>query len=115
MHEPIQWTIEQLNEDTATGRNRFRAERLEEPLELYSEFFDAFVPIFERLIAQIGQLADSAPDPNVLEGIMNDADARMAFPIPDRPLQFRRTTSKRWQMPRCRQQLSDKTRRPRAG
>ena len=79
MHEPIQWTIEQLNEDTATGRNRFRAERLEEPLELYSEFFDAFVPIFERLIAQIGQLADSAPDPNVLEGIMNDADARMAF------------------------------------
>ena len=46
MHEPVHWTKAQLREGTSTGRDRFRAERLDEPLELYSEFFDAFVPIF---------------------------------------------------------------------
>lgn len=75
MHEPVHWTAAQLNEDTSTGRDRFQAERLDEPLELYSKFFDAFVPIFEQLIAQVGQLAD----PDLLEGIMTDADTRLAF------------------------------------
>ncbi len=79
MLEPIQWTAEQLGEDTARARDRFRAERLEEPLGLYSEFFDAFVPIFDRLIDQIEQLAEHELDPDVLVDVMSNDDTKMAF------------------------------------
>ncbi|MDE0239920.1 MAG: hypothetical protein OXQ84_06935 [bacterium] len=51
----------------ATRRRRIlregkvRIERLKEPLELYTEFFDTFVSIFDRLIDQIEKLTE--PDP----------------------------------------------------
>ena len=79
MVEPIRWTVQQLGEDAARGRDRFRAERLEESLELYTGFFDAFVPIFDRLLDQIEQLVEHEPDPDVLAEVMADDDTKMAF------------------------------------
>ena len=79
MVEPIQWTAQQLGEDAARGREEFRVKRLEEPLELYTEFFEAFVPIFDQLIDQIEQLAERELDPEVLATVMGDDDTKMAF------------------------------------
>ena len=79
MVEPTQWSTEQLGEDATHGRDGFRAERLREPLELYTEFFDAFVPIFDRLLDRIERLAEPEFDPEVLAEIMGDDDTKMAF------------------------------------
>ena len=79
MLEPIQWTSEQLGDDSARARDRFRAKRLEEPLELYTEFFDEFVPIFDRLIDQIEQLAEHEPDPDILIEVVSNDSTKMAF------------------------------------
>ena len=79
MVEPIRWTAQQLSEDASRGRDRFRAERLKEPLELYIELFDTFVPIFDRLIDQIEQLAEHELAPEILAEVMGDDDTKMAF------------------------------------
>ena len=79
MAEPIQWTAQPLGEDATHSRERFRTARLEETLELYTQFFDAFVPIFDRLIDQIEQLAEHELDPEVLAEVMGDDDTKMAF------------------------------------
>ena len=79
MAEPIQWTAQPLGEDATRSRERFRTARLEETLELYTQFFDAFVPIFDRLIDQIEQLAEHELDPEVLAEVMGDDDTKMAF------------------------------------
>lgn len=79
MAEPRTWTVQELVEDAARGKDRFRAERLDEPLALYTEFFDTFVEIFDRLIDRIEQLAEHELDAAVLADVMANADTKMAF------------------------------------
>ena len=79
MPDPIQWTARQLADDARQARDIFRAERLEEPLELYNQFFDAFVTIFGRLIDRIGQLAKEDMPVEVIADTMSDDETRMAF------------------------------------
>lgn len=76
MIEPKQWSMEQLAEDSACGRESFRTARFEEPQELYNELFDTFVPIFDRLI---DQLAEQELGPDNLAEVMGDDDTKMAF------------------------------------
>ena len=79
MPDPILWTTDQLVEEARHARDVFRAERLEEPLELYTEFFDAFLPIFELLIDQIGQLARDEASTELLAEAMSDDNTKTAF------------------------------------
>jgi exonuclease VII small subunit len=50
VREPIIWTGEQLEADRLEAIARFRAERLEEPLEDYLEAFDAYKACVEELL-----------------------------------------------------------------
>ena len=79
MADPKQWTNEELREDAAEGRAAFRAGRLEEPLEHYTQLFDSFVPIFERLIDQLNRFAEKNLDPDELAEVLGNDDTRMAF------------------------------------
>ena len=79
MVEPIRWTLHQLREDIACGRDQFRVDRLNESRERYTVFFDTFVSIFDRLIDRIAQLAEHDLAPDILADVMSDDDTRMAF------------------------------------
>lgn len=79
MVEPPLWSAQQLREDADVARERFRSERLDEPLELYTQLFDAFLPIFDRLIGQFDALASDELDPELLPTVMGNPDTRMAF------------------------------------
>jgi len=68
--EPVRWTGAQLGGDASCGKERFRIERLKEPLELYTEFFDTFVSIFDRLIDQIEKLTEPDLASEVLAEVM---------------------------------------------
>ena len=79
MAEPPHWSSVQLRADAAFAREVFRTERLSEPLELYTQFFDTFLPIFDDLIDQFEQLAGAEFDPGILASVMADPDTKMAF------------------------------------
>lgn len=57
----------------------FRRQRLDEPLELYSRFFEAFAPLFGEMIDRLPSLAGDPFDPEGIAEIMGDRDARTAF------------------------------------
>ena len=50
MSEPKSWTRAELTNDAEASRALLRKQRLDEPLALYSEFFNNFVPISHRII-----------------------------------------------------------------
>lgn len=79
MLEPPHWSAQQLRDDAALAGDLLRKERLDEPRELYTQFFDAFLPVFNRLIDQFEQLAEDELDLNILATVMKDPDTRMAF------------------------------------
>ncbi len=76
MQHPRQWTLAELKTDAATAAAEFRRQRLDEPLSLYSSFFDAFCPVFRSLVAQLPALRG---DERVLAGLLTTDDARTAF------------------------------------
>ncbi len=47
---PPRWSSKVLTEDSAEGMRRFREERMQEPLEAYLDFFDAYRQEVETLI-----------------------------------------------------------------
>lgn len=73
-----QWTLEQLVEDAATSEANFRSERLDEPLERYSSFFDKFANIFSDLVDELNAFA-LEHDPEVLPQIMRDGSRSTAL------------------------------------
>ncbi len=79
MPDPAQWTMHQLAEDAECARERFRVRRLDEPLALYTEFFDAFAPVFDRLIDRIGELAGHERPAEIVADAMRDDETRVAF------------------------------------
>jgi len=78
MTSPRVWTLEELAEDVAQARSVFRDERIEEPLELYSEFFDTFRTVFADLVPNLNQIIHS-DDPDAIAEVMKDADKKTAF------------------------------------
>ncbi len=68
-----------MRDDAEEAKTIFRRERLDEPLEIYSRFFGAFVPIFESIIDKLPNLSAAEPDPEVLAGMVRDADQRTAL------------------------------------
>lgn len=79
MAEPRSWTLAELTADAAEGRARFRAERLEEPRDLYVAFFDEMVPVFEALTLHLEALfAETAPVERIVD-VVSDRQAGTAF------------------------------------
>ena len=76
MHEPKSWTLDELRRDAEAAKELFRRSRLDEPLALYSEFFDAFAPVFAELIDQLSSLASATFDPGDLAELVGTPDAR---------------------------------------
>lgn len=79
MREPQKWTPEELAADARHATEIFRRQRLDEPRDLYSSFFQSFVPIFRWLIGHLTALRD-IPEPSaLLADIVKDNDLRTAF------------------------------------
>ena len=76
MNDPRVWTLEELERDAVIAIESFRRERLDEPLERYTHFFQSFVPIFRELLDQIGPLERDA---GVVANLVRNSDRRMAF------------------------------------
>lgn len=79
MKEPRRWTREELASDSGISRESFRKQRLDEPLALYSEFFNAFVPIFGRIIGRLPRLMKDSADPEAMPDLVRKADDLTAF------------------------------------
>ena len=78
MSAPKLWTLDELRSEAELARIQFRHERTDEPLELYSEFFDTFVPIFAELVDNLGTLTRSE-DPTHLAELMRSSNKKTAF------------------------------------
>ena len=52
---------------------------MDEPLELYSEFFETFAPIFSNIIDQLPALSEDPVDPDTMAELVRDGDVRTAF------------------------------------
>ncbi len=76
MQQPRQWTLDELEIDAAHAAEAFRRQRLDEPLGLYTNFFEAFCPIFRSLV---GQLPGLRRDERAVAGLLTTDDARTAF------------------------------------
>lgn len=78
MKLPRQWTVEEFRKDASAAKDIFRNERTDEPLERYSEFFDAFTPIFGELIDELDAIRDSdGAEP--LAQLMRNTNKKTAF------------------------------------
>ena len=58
MSMPKRWTFDDLKKDASVARRRFRKQRLDEPLALYSAFFDTFEPIFSEIVDRLPAMAE---------------------------------------------------------
>ena len=76
MAQPRTWSPAELAEDAGAAKGRFRRTRLNEPLERYTRFFDAFTPIFTDLIDRLPSLADEENIRDVMAGLVEDDDVR---------------------------------------
>ena len=79
MNEPKSWSLEELTSDSETSRELFRKQRLDEPLALYSEFFNDFVPVFGRIIDRLPRLAGDSIDPEAMPDLVQEGDSLTAF------------------------------------
>ena len=79
MNEPKSWSLEELTSDSETSRELFRKQRLDEPLALYSEFFNDFIPVFGRIIDRLPRLAEDAIDPETMPDLVREGDSLIAF------------------------------------
>ena len=76
MQEPKRWTLDELRTDCANAVASFRRQRLDEPLALYTSFFETFLPVFRSLVAQLPALGR---DEIALGPLLTTGDARTAF------------------------------------
>lgn len=68
-----------MAKDVEKAKTAFRDERLDEPLELYSQHFRAFSTIFAQLVDRIPELSATPLDADVIATLMRDSDTRRAF------------------------------------
>ena len=69
MTSPRNWTPAEVVADTALAIAVFRAERLDEPSDLYSSFFDAFAPIFHEMIDTLPAIQAEPFDPTKIAAL----------------------------------------------
>ena len=79
MRSPRNWTTAELAQDAEQAVAVFRRQRLQEPLELYSQFFESFAPVFADVIARLPRLARDPFDPAVVSDLVADKNVRTAF------------------------------------
>jgi XamI restriction endonuclease len=79
MDDPRIWTPQELQADASEATAIFRKQRLDEPLELYSKFFQAFVPVFRDLIDRLPGFAAAELDAKAVAILVRDRDVRTAF------------------------------------
>lgn len=79
MAEPKHWTLAELTRDAEAAKTLFRRRRLDEPLQLYSAFFETFKRVFGELIDQLPALGNDPVDPNAIADVVHDPDSRTAF------------------------------------
>ena len=68
-----------MEADALTSVNHFRRERLQEPLELYSEFFNVFASVFQKLVAKLPALATDPIDPDLLASLVTGKQEQNDF------------------------------------
>lgn len=78
MRSPRNWTTAELAQDAEQAVAVFRRRRLQEPLELYSQFFESFAPVFADVIARLPLLAREPFDPAVVGDLVADRNVRTA-------------------------------------
>lgn len=82
MADPRLWSSVELEAMAEEAIDHFRRERTSEPLVLYSDFFQAFVPVFTDFIDnKLPKLAETEAevDQELLASIVSDQQARTAF------------------------------------
>ena len=79
MNLPTKWTTAELTDDCQKAVEAFRHERLDEPLEVYSEQFEKFDGVFAELIEEIPNLRADPLDLKALVDILRDDDRKIAF------------------------------------
>ena len=61
------------------AQRRFRKQRLDEPLALYSAFFDTFEPIFSEIVDRLPAMAEGRIDADAMAELVRDDDVRTAL------------------------------------
>lgn len=79
MKSPRIWTKEELIKDAYTARDRFRQGRLQETLDLYTEFFDEFKVVFEEMIGKLDAIRAEPVDRELLSVLMAGRVTQKAF------------------------------------
>lgn len=79
MAKPPIWTAAELASDAERAKAAFRARRLREPLELYSQFFKLFAPAVASMIDRLPSLTSSRPGAEAVAKIIADDEQRTAF------------------------------------
>lgn len=65
--------------DVEEAKAVFRDQRLREPLEVYSRFFETFAPVFADLIDRLPSLAQDQLDPSIPGNLVRNDDVRTAL------------------------------------
>ena len=78
MSQPIQWDTAQLAADGIEAKAAFRRGRLDEPLELYSKFFETFTKIFAELVPNLNDILHQG-DAETISKLLKNDDRKTAF------------------------------------
>jgi hypothetical protein len=62
MADPIQWTLKQLTDDASTSKEKFRKERIEEPIDKFLEFYEAVEPTARAFVKSVADMLDNQAD-----------------------------------------------------
>ena len=68
-----------MESDAATAKRAFRNERLQEPLDLYNQFFATFASIFRQLIDTLPDLGAEPVDTELIASLIDGRNAQKAF------------------------------------
>ncbi len=79
MIEPRRWTPAEFERDAEEAESTFRNERLNEPLNRYSEFFERFAAVFRDLVGRLPELASAQESPDAVVEFVREDDARTAI------------------------------------
>jgi len=76
---PTQWSLANLEAEASAARDTFRNERLNEPLDLYNQFFGEFASIFATLIDQLPRIAENPVDADLIADLLDGKNEQKAF------------------------------------
>lgn len=62
MADPVRWTLQKLTEDAKTSKEKFRKERIEEPVDKFLEFYDAVEPTAVAFVERVSEIIENCVD-----------------------------------------------------